>query len=221
VRFLGAVLLSGLLTAPLAAQAPGLPVMNSGLLRGVTLAGMAGFPNSVAGNGTPLAASLTIGARRVGVQGFVSRMKQGTGTGQYSGGGNLIIKLAGGPLVPVSINLQGGAAYTRQQVQPGQSGAASGTVNTIHAPVGLSLAWTIARPVVAIKPWVAPRLDLTRVDSNGLVTDGTTSDFGLSGGLSFGFLNGINLDVAVDRVFTKGLAVKPTTVGAGVSFTIK
>jgi hypothetical protein len=88
------------------------------------------------------------------------------------------------------------------------------------------LSWTIPQPVVAIKPWIAPRIDYARVTTPlvsvaQLSTSSTTTDtnFGLSGGVTFGLLNGLSVDVAADRVFASG--GKPTTVGFGLSFNFR
>jgi len=210
-----------LLGGSLRAQAPGVPVMNAGVARGVSIGAMAGFPNDAAGDGTSLLASLTVGTRRFAIEGFASRFGDPAdpGTNRMAGGGAITYKLLGGPLVPVAINLQAGVGYWQTA-----SGIAADPIKNWHVPVGLGISWTVPRPVVAIKPWIAPRLDYARVDvpagSLALVDDSATN-FGLSGGLSFGFLNGLSLDVALDRVFASGLTQKPTTLGAGVSFTFK
>lgn len=210
-------------SAAAAAQAPGLPVMNGGVARGFTLAAMAGFPNAGSGGGTAFGVSGLLGMRRVAIGGFVSEQSGSTldDATFFAGGGSLVIKLAGGPLVPVSINLLAGAAYSSPKL--GLTGSGSYGAKTWHVPVGLGISWTIAQPVVAIKPWLSPRLDYTRVrisaPSGGVSR--SDSNFGLSGGITFGFLNGFGIDLAVDRVFDGSAVSKPSTVGLGVSYTIK
>ena len=196
------------------AQAPGLPVINAGPARGVTVAGMVGFGNQAAGDATTFGVTGTLGFRRVAVSGFVARAG-GTNLSDNavtSGGGAVAIKLLGGPLVPVSVNLQAGAAYL-----------APGEATMWRVPVGIGISWTIPQPVVAIKPWVAPRLDYSRVTAPVAGqpdrATSTDTDFGLSGGVTFGFLNGVALDVAADRVFAG--AGKPTTIGLGLSFNFR
>jgi len=222
----GLMLLVGVGVA--AAQAPGLPVINSGVARGFTLATMAGFGNAAAGSGTALGVSGTAGFRRIAVGGFVSRLEGSTlDEGSFlTAGGHLTMKVAGGPLVPVAVNLQLGAGYYAPGYQP--AGVAT---KTWRAPIGLGISWTIAQPVVALKPWIAPRADLRRVTGPDPLADpvpggpiptltSTETDFGLSGGIAFGFLNGLGIDVAFDRVFG-GMGSKPTTVGLGVSFNFR
>ena len=203
---------------PAMAQAPGLPVVNAGVARGLTLAGMLGFPNGGAGDGTGYAASLAAGFRRVALVGFVSGVKNGAFKDHYAAGGNLVIKVAGGPLVPIAINLQGGLAYSRPKLA-----GFSERHTEWRVPLGLGISWTIPRPVVALKPWIAPRLDHLRLTvpatTGAARSTGTATKFGLSGGINFGFLNGLGIDVAVDRLFATGS--KPTTVGVGLSYTFK
>ncbi len=208
------------------AQGPGLPVMNPGVPRGFTIATMAGFGNDAAGGGTAFSLAGTAGFRRFAIGGFVSRLRGSTldDGSVAAGGGNLTIKVAGGPLVPVSINFQAGLGY----YAPGYS--TSQTFKTWRAPVGLGISWTIPRPVVALKPWIAPRVDIRRITTPDPLADpvpggpiptitSTESEFGLSGGINFGLIIGLGIDVAVDRVFAQG--ARPTTVGVGLSYTFK
>jgi hypothetical protein len=217
LSLVGSVLAAG----ALAAQAPGLPVVNAGVSRGVTVGAMVGFPNDAAGDGTALLAGVAFGARRIALGGFVSRINGPTAGAddRYAGGAAVTMKVLGGPLVPIAVNLQAGGAYWTTPV-----GSGAGKATNLHLPVGLGISWTIPQPVVAVKPWIAPRLDYSRFDApSGSLTlvDASSTDFGLSGGISFGFLNGLSLEVAVDRVFRGGVEQKPTTIGAGVSFTFK
>lgn len=212
-----------------AAQAPGLPVMNPGVPRGFTVATLAGFGNAAAGGGTAVGISGTAGFRRIAIGGFVSRLRGSSfdeGT-FFAGGGNVTVKVAGGPLVPVAVNLQVGAGY----YAPGYR-LAGATSKTWRAPIGLGISWTIPQPVVALKPWLAPRADVRRVTGPDPLADpvpggpiptatSTETDFGLSGGINFGFLNGLAIDVAFDRLFVGGQGSKPTTVGVGLSYTFK
>jgi hypothetical protein len=136
--------------------------------------------------------------------------------GFNSVGATVTAKILGGPLVPVAVLLQAGAGYSNPSVG---TGSTKTNFKTWHVPVGVGITWTIPQPVVALKPWIAPRLDHSRVEV-GPVTN-TATDFGLSGGVTFGFLNGLSIDLAADRVFAGGTGGKPTTVGIGVSFNVK
>lgn len=215
--------LLGALWSNAGAQAPGLPVINSGSTRGFTIGGMAGFGNRGAGSGAAFGLNGTYGFRRVAVGGFVSGLSGSTVADAtfFSGGATLAVKVAGGPLVPVAVNLHTGAAYSA----PGLTliGGGVQTRKTWHVPLGLGLSWTIAQPVVAIKPWIAPRADWRRVSTTvgQQSSSGSETDFGLSGGVNFGFLNGLGIDVAFDRVFAAGTGSKPTILGVGLSYSLK
>lgn len=197
---------------PAAGQAFGVPVSGSPVPRGVTLHAMTGFPNDAGGGGRAGLLGVSLGARRAGVTGFVSGRAGQTGelADFASVGAAAAIKVFGGPLVPFAVQLQGGAAYASPRPGAGSAGAARD--RRWHVPVGVGISWVFPQPAVAVRPWLAPRLDYTRV------TTGAT-EFGLSGGLSFGFLNGLAVDVAYDRVFVSGGA--PSTFGFGLSYTIR
>lgn len=208
--------------APVAAQTPGVPVMNGSLARGVSLAGMAGFGVGDS-EGTAVGLAGTLGMRRVAISGMVSRVSVDGADSYYGAGGAITVKVAGGPLVPLSLNLQAGAGYSKPL---------GGVVDldVVHVPVGLGISWIIPQPVVALKPWLAPRLDVNRVTGPDPLADplpggpalrstSTATNFGLSGGLTFGFLNGMAIDVAFDRVFADG--VSPTTLGVGLSWNLR
>ncbi len=212
---------------PAAAQAPGLPVINAGAARGFTIGAQVALPNPAAGDGTAFGVIGSVGFRRLAlgaVVAGVSGANWSTGTVR-SVGGNLTVKVAGGPLVPLAVNLQAGAAHVRPD--NGIEGAWAW-----HLPVGLGVAWTIPQPVVALKPWIAPRLDHSRTRGPDptvdplpgapplLVTESAT-DFALSAGISLGFLNGLGLDFAVDRVFSGAEGAKPTTFGVGISWSLR
>jgi hypothetical protein len=220
-RLFGAVALIVVTAVSAVAQAPGLPVINSGPARGFTLAGMAGFGNDGAGSGTAVGASGAYGMRRFAVGGFVSTVSGSTAAdGAYqAAGATLAVKVLGGPLVPISLNLHTGVGYSAPRYSPtGGSGAIKN--KTWQVPVSLGIAWVFPQPVVALKPWLAPRADVVRVSGSGAGSR-TDTNFALSGGVNFGFLNGLGIDVAFDRVFSSGLGSKPLILGLGLSYSFK
>lgn len=214
-----------LVAAPIMAQAPGIPIMNLGFSRGFTLGSMVGFNRASAGDGTGFLVSGTAGFRRIAVGGFVSGLSGSALSTKtlVARGATLAFKVAGGPLVPVAITLLTGAGY----FAPG-----SGLTTNWRVPVGLGISWTIPQPSVALKLWVSPRLDYSRVRGPDPLADPapgapvprrttTETDFGLSGGVNLGFLNGFGLDLAVDRRFTNGPGSKPASLGLGASYHFK
>jgi hypothetical protein len=221
-RLFGAVALIVVTAVSAGAQAPGLPVINSGPSRGFTLAGMAGFGNDGAGSGTAVGVSGTYGMRRLAVGGFVSTVSGSAADGSYqAAGATLAVKVLGGPLVPISLNLHTGVGYSAPGYSlPGGSGVI--TNKTWQVPVGLGIAWVFPQPVVALKPWLAPRADVVRVSGSGSGGGSRTdTNFALSGGVNLGFLNGLGVDVAFDRVFSSGVGPTPLILGVGLSYSFK
>jgi hypothetical protein len=212
-RFARVLLLTALLgggaATTLAAQVTGLPVRNSGLSSGLTIGGEVGFPNADYGKGTAFGARAALGLGPFGVSAVVSRWNpKGPADAQSGVGGYLNLKVFGGPLVPFSVTLQGGAEYVNN----------NGT-KLLHAPIGLGIALRIPNPALAIKPWIAPRLDILRASGSG-VSSKTETNFGISGGVDLSLLGGLGFGVAYDRTwFDK--SVNPSVFSAGVNYTIK
>lgn len=198
-----------LLTAGSAqAQVTGLPVRNSGTVSGLTIGGEVGFPNSDYGKGTSFGARGALGLGPFGVSAVISRWNpDGPADAQTGVGGYLNYKIFGGPLVPFSVTLQGGAEYT-----------SNNGLKLLHAPIGLGIGLRIPNPALAIKPWIAPRLDIARVSGN--VPSNTETNFGISGGIDLSLLGGLSFGAAYDRTFA-GNGINPSVFSAGASYTIK
>jgi hypothetical protein len=191
----------------LAGQVIGLPVYNAGIPTGLGLYADVGFPNDAAGDGTAYGATARLGVGPFGVTGSVARFDpEGAGDQLTSVGGTLNYKIFGGPLVPLTVTLQGGAGYATQD-----------DVSFYRFPVGLGLGLTIPNPALAIKPWLAPRLDVSRV-STPLASD-TETNFGISGGVELNLLSGLGLHASYDRVFAD--VEDPSIFAAGLHYTFR
>jgi hypothetical protein len=191
------------------AQITGLPVRNSGISSGLTIGGEVGFPDADYGKGTAFGGRGALGLGPFGISAVVSSWNpKGPASSQTGVGGYLNLKVFGGPLIPLSVTLQGGAEYRSQ----------SG-IKTIHAPIGLGIALKIPNPALAIKPWIAPRLDIVRVSGSGISSD-TDENFGISGGIDFSLLGGLGFGAAYDRTWA-GNGVNPSVFSAGVNYTLK
>jgi hypothetical protein len=222
-RLLALVLLGAAgTTGGLVAQVRGLPVRNAGIGTGLGIAADIGFPNGDAGKGAALGATGQIGLGPLGISATVSTWDPSGPEGRFSSEGvtgNL--KIFGGPLIPLSVTLQGGAAYSKESSQ-----GIEGTVTdkTWHLPVGLGIALTIPNPVFSIKPWVAPRVDVTRISrTDPIATSPVTSTdthFGVSAGIDLGFINGMSLRAMYDRV-EAGSGSHPSIVSVGAGFGIR
>jgi hypothetical protein len=203
-----ALLLSTALTARGAAQVTGLPVHNSGVSSGFTFGGEVGFPDADYGKGTAFGGRAALGLGPFGISAVASSWNpKGPGDAQTGVGGYLNLKVFGGPLIPLSVTLQGGAEYI----------SSSGR-KTVHAPIGLGIALKIPNPALAIKPWIAPRLDIVRVTGGG--TSNTDENFGISGGLDFSLLGGLGFGAAYDRTFA-GNGRNPSSFGVNLTYSIK
>ena len=197
------------------AQNPGLPVYNFGVPRGIALYGDVGFPNDVAGNGTVYGLSGRAGFGAIGVTATLSSLNQdASGGGDVSVGGTLNYRLLGGPLVPLTVTLQGGVSYFK----PAEGFLPDEDVSAYHFPVGVGFALVIPNPSLSIHPWLAPRVDVAYQKADG--ASDTQTNFGLSGGLELNLLNGFGLHAAYDRVFVSDVA-DPSTFGVGLHYAFR
>lgn len=199
---------------PAQAQVRGIPVYNSGIATGIAIYGDVGFPNTEAGKGTALAVSGRAGFGPFGATAILSTFNpDGPAGSKVSVGGTLNYKLFGGPLIPLSVTLQGGIGYFK----PDAGFLPNGQRNELRFPVGLGFALTIPNPALAIKPWIAPRLDIVRVSGGGSST--TDTNFGIGGGLELNLLSGLGVHAAYDRVFING--GDPSVFGLGAHYAFR
>ena len=212
---LGALMLGLVAGVPhAAAQVRGIPVYNSGVPRGIAIYGDVGFSNADAGKGTALGVSGRAGFGPLGASATLSTFNpDGPASSDVSVGATLNYKLFGGPLVPLSVTLQGGIGYSKPDtgLLPGSN------ATELHFPVGVGFALTIPNPALAIRPWIAPRLDIVHASVSG--TSDTRTNFGLGGGLELNLLNGFGLQAAYDRVFLDG--GDPSVFGIGAHFAFR
>lgn len=195
--------------APVTAQVLGLPVFNSGVTSGLGIMGDVGFPNDDAGLETTYGATATLGVGLVALSATVARTGiESTGEDFTTLGAAATLKVFGGPLIPLAVTLQGGVGYA--EVAEG--------VNTLHVPIGIGVALTIPSVAVAIKPWIAPRLDISRVSGDSVATAETESMFGISAGIDFNLINGLGFRAAYDLVDTEGGSPAVFSIGAGYHF---
>lgn len=200
----------------LEAQVFGLPVRNAGIPTGLTLAADVGFPNGDGGKGWAIGASAAVGLGPLGVSGSAAYRDPRNADAFTSVGATGNLKIFGGPLIPLSVTAQAGVAYGTQEVD-----VAGTLVDTKlwHFPVGVGLALTIPNPVLAIKPWIAPRLDVSREEVPAGNSD-TDTNFGLSAGVDLTFLNGIGIRAMYDRVQAGGGST-PAVVSVGLSWGLR
>jgi hypothetical protein len=200
----------------LGAQAAGLPVRNAGIGTGIGIAADVGFPNAAGGKGTAIGATGVIGLGPLGVSATVAHWTPKGQEGINSVAATLNLKIIGGPLIPLSLTLQGGAGYHKESTIEG------GKLTSLHLPAGLGLALTIPNPAFSIKPWVAPRVDVSvQHESGGTAASDTQHEehFGISGGVDLGFLNGLTIRAMYDRLLWSD-AGNPSVLSLGLGFRV-
>jgi len=204
----------GALAGTAQAQVRGIPVYNSGISTGIALYGDVGFSNENAGKGTAVAVTGRAGFGPFGATATLSTFNpDGPPGSELSVGGTLNYKIFGGPLIPLSVTLQGGIGYSKPEagLLPGDE------VDELRFPVGVGFALTIPNPALAIKPWIAPRLDIVRVSSGGV--SNTETDFGIGAGLELNLLSGLGVHAAYDLVFAEG--GDPGVFGFGAHYSFR
>ncbi len=218
----------GLVVVPAAAQLNSIPVYfnpkgGTGFTLGVDFG--KGI-NNESGKNTAFAARAYVGGGPITIGAGVgtSRLKPSFGASretelQYMG--TLGLRVFGGPLLPVSIGIQGGVGYINTEI-PSGTGVVDST--TLSIPIGIGIGFSAPTPGFSFDPWIAPRVSISRVEIG--TTSNTQAGFGVSGGVNLAFVMGLGLHVGFDWTKlprkTSGLnlaEVSPATIGVGVHYT--
>jgi hypothetical protein len=197
------------------AQVPGIPVYNAGVPRGIGIYGDVGFPNDEAGGGTAYAVTGRAGFGPLGATAILSSYNpDGPGDADLSVGATLNYRVFGGPLVPLAVTLQGGIGYAK----PESGTLPNENVTQLRFPVGVGFTLTIPNPALALKPWLAPRIDIVRVSGDGFDAQ-TDTEFALSGGIELNTLGGFGVHASYDALFAEGGT--PGVFGVGAHYTFR
>ena len=125
-------------------------------------------------------------------------------------GGTVSFKVFGGGVLPVSISAQAGVGYMK-----------SGNDSYTSVPLGVGVGLNV--PLFPIKPWVAPRVRLSRADVGGQSNNETL--LGVSAGADFNLLLGLGFHAAVDyepkKTRSTGDIPATTVVGVGAHFNFR
>jgi hypothetical protein len=192
------------------AQLFGMPVWNSPRSgTGLTLALDYGSPDSAGGKGSAYAGRVMLGLSALTVSATVGvRNPDGPSANITQYGGTAALRLVGGSLIPVSVNLQGGlATFT-------QSGA-----RTTRGTAAVGFAIDVPTPLVHVEPWIAPGLRITHYPASGLISSLTETKFAVAGGLTIGF-GMLGIHTAVDYEKT-GDGGHRTTFGIGAQLAFR
>ena|SRR5206468_1457121 len=146
------VLLGTVFTIPAAAQWQGMPIWNNPKGgTGVTISGDAGFPNTDVGKGTAFGARAELGLTNLSFTAGVSSWKPdgaSSSTTTWAGVGQL--RVIGGSLMPVALNIQAGAG-TASEIASG-TGAMPKTTNLF---LGAGVSVNVPTPGITIEPYLS------------------------------------------------------------------
>lgn len=177
---------------PVGAQLASVPVYGGGVTplfeAGVQLA----FPGSETrtGSGVVAVATGSVGIGRLGVAASVGRfVASGDGADRNTYGALASVKLIGGDFTPLSIYAQGGLGTMSDDNPDSQQ---------YFIPLGIAATLTIPTPIISIKPWLAPRLDITRTSVQG--ESDSNQVFGFSAGVDLTLLGGLSFRASYDYI---------------------
>ncbi len=133
--------------------------------------------------------ALTVGRTtdRVAFSGGAGRIE--SGLNEWALGGSVGVDLIGREDTPVQLTLQGGVGWMSMDVL-------GETLTTLRFPIGVALKGRPTGSSVRITPWVMPRINIARASIGGI--SGTSTDFGVSGGLGITAPGGFGIQLAAD-----------------------
>jgi len=182
------------LAAPAAAQWLGMPAWNSPKGgTGVTFYGDYGAPNDSAGKGHAFGGRAALGIGTITLTAGVASWKpEGQNARATSYGGTAAFRLIGGSLIPVSVNLQLGAAHNAMGTSGVDTLPAS---TTVLGAVGLSV--PLPTPGISIEPYVSPGIRYHKYSGlpAGIKDNQTNFGWVIGGNFSFGM---VGIHVAYD-----------------------
>jgi hypothetical protein len=192
--------------APASAQFFGMPVWNSPSGgSGLTINGDYGKPNSGSGGGSAFGGRATLGLGTLSVTAGADSYKPSGGSSTTSFGGDVAFRVIGGPLVPVKINIQGGAAH----------GSVSGTgITNVTGAVGIGV--TLPMPGISIEPYISPGIRYNKI-GGALGSSSTNFGFAIGANVGFGML-GVHL--AYDHSKVSGQTVSIFGIGAHLALKV-
>ncbi len=110
---------------------------------------------------------------------------------------------------PVQVSLQSGMGWTSFDGAPDNT-------TLLNFPIGIAIQARPGDAATSVRPWVMPRLNITRASSSGISS--TATDFGASGGVSVTAQSGAGAHVSFDWVNVEGGS--PFGFSVGVHYAI-
>ena len=168
--------LSVLLASPAAAQWLGMPVWNNPKGgTGITISGDYGKPDNNSGGGSAFGARGSLGLGNLNLTlGLATYKPSGATSSLTSIGGQVGFRVIGGSLIPIAVNLQGGAGKV----------SCSGCSGTTLADAAVGISVNLPTPGLNIEPYISPGLRYSKVS-------------GVSGNSNFGFALGVNVGLGM------------------------
>jgi hypothetical protein len=205
------IAVAGLLAAPVGARAQwaGMPLWNNPKGgTGITINGDYGKPDSLAGKGDAWGGRVSLGLGTLSFTAGVATWKPGLGATQSftSVGGNAAMRLIGGSLLPIAVNLQVGAART-------DSANAVPAQTAVTGAVGVSV--PLPMPYLTLEPYVSPGIRYRHI--GGSVNQNST-EFGYAVGANIGY-GQFGVHIAYDNEKLKGGGTR-SVFGIGASLGI-
>lgn len=206
------------------AQTTGMPLRNPGVRTGLEVGVDLGFgridraPPSEDETVRALAGSVALGAGPVGITGTLVRAdRNNSGEDRTAVTVAAGLRVFGGPLVPLSVTWQAAATFPLGTVNsPGGSTGAS--ERPWRGSLGIGAALSLPVPVVAITPWLSPRLDYFGRQS----VTGSKVKPALAAGIDLGFLNGLVVRVAYDsRIGWEPAGAAPSGISLGAGYRVR
>jgi hypothetical protein len=216
-----AVVALALVAAPLAAQAPGLPVHGGGFRQGLEAVATIGWTSasSFTGDATTYGFGLSYGSSRVGISGSLGLLDHSIqGSSAALGVLGSFLLLGNGVDTPFEVSLFGGYGWFDRKNDVVADGATAlksdplvGSPGNWRVFLGGSLAAAITTPYASIRPWLAPRAELFQLT----VGDATSDKTRLAGsaGIDVRFPGGPGIRLMWDQVDGYD-----STLGVGLSY---
>ncbi len=168
-----------LVAGPAAAQWWGEPVWNSPKGgTGVTISGDYAKPNADYGKGTLWGGRASLGLGTTTLTAGVSSWKEEGGTDRITSvGGNVAVRLIGGSLLPVAVNLQVGGSH---------AGSTTTTPELTFATGAVGVSVPLPTPGINIEPYLSPGIRYRNI-SLPTPNGGHSTEFGYAIGANLGF----------------------------------
>lgn len=134
-----------------------------------------------------------------------------TDTDELTLGANVAVHLLSDSDAPIQVSLQGGFGWASLDV-------GTESLSLMSFPIGVAIQGRPSGNGTTVTPWVMPRLHIVRTGELGIFPSDTSTDFGVSAGLSINGEGGAGLHVAIDYLNVEGGS--PFGLAVGVHYAL-